>query len=129
MGRAREANRLAGCLPMGPPRRSTLFAAPSCPRCLHLLSVRCAASHRLPYCPGPVLTHLSPLAVAGMQGVRQQLRLPPAVAVDPGCLTEAERAAAGIQRLPATLGEAIEAYEADTGKQLAAGVELLAAEG
>ena len=56
--------------------------------------------------------------MAGLQGVRQGLRLPPACGLDPGLLSEAQRAAAGIARLPGTLGEAIEAFDADAGAPL-----------
>lgn len=66
--------------------------------------------------------------MAGLQGVRQGLRLPPACGLDPGLLSEAQRAAAGIARLPGTLGEAIEAFDADAGAHLAGqGCRLLAA--
>lgn len=54
--------------------------------------------------------------MAGLLGVRQQLRLPPPCAIDPGTLTEEERTAAGIARLPASLGEAMAAFEADDGE-------------
>lgn len=60
-------------------------------------------------------------AVAGLLGVRQQLRLPPACGLDPGTLTEEQRSAAGIARLPASLGEAIAAFEVDDGELLVAG--------
>ena len=50
--------------------------------------------------------------MAGLQGVRLELRLPPACSLDPGLLSEAQRDAAGIARLPATLAEAVAAYRA-----------------
>ena len=59
--------------------------------------------------------------MAGLLGVQQGLRLPPAVALDPGTLSEQQRQVAGIQRLPATLGEALEAFQLDTGEPLLSG--------
>lgn len=55
-------------------------------------------------------------AVAGLQGVREGLNLPPPVELDPGSLTDTQRRAAGIRQLPATLEEAIEAYDSDKGQ-------------
>ena len=60
-------------------------------------------------------TPLAHPAAAGLLGIRQGLRLPPALGMDPAGLSPEQLAAAGIQRLPATLGEAMEAMEADTG--------------
>jgi len=48
-------------------------------------------------------------------GVQQGLTLPQPVAVDPGTMVESVREGLGIARLPATLGEAIAAFEADEG--------------
>lgn len=65
--------------------------------------------------------HLAAAAmiVAGLQGVREGLNLPPPVELDPGSLTDTQRRAAGIRQLPATLEEAIEAYDSDKGFQAA----------
>jgi glutamine synthetase len=74
-----------------------------------------AANCELKTSDGTANPHLAAAAliVAGLLGVRQQLRLPPACALDPGTLTEEQRAAAGIARLPASLAEATAAFEAD----------------
>ena len=53
------------------------------------------------------------LLAAGRAGLRDDARLPEPVAVDPGNLSEAERAAAGIRPLPASLEESLRAFEAD----------------
>jgi glutamine synthetase len=52
---------------------------------------------------------LGGVIAAGVAGVQRGLRLPPPVAVDPATLTEAERQAGGIARLPDTLAAAAEA--------------------
>ncbi len=104
--RQQHAAGCGACPPSCLPSASTTFMA--CP--LHGMHTPvCSAS--LP-CP----------AVAGLLGVRQQLRLPPACSLDPGTLTEEQRAAAGIARLPSSLGEAIAAFEADDGALVAAGM-------
>ncbi len=54
------------------------------------------------------------LLAAGLAGIRDELQLPPEVRVDPSGLSEEELAAAGGARLPASLPEALEAYEAST---------------
>jgi glutamine synthetase len=51
---------------------------------------------------------------AGLAGMGDGLRLPPEIAVDPATLSAAELAAAGATRLPASLPEALERYEAST---------------
>ncbi|HKH88599.1 MAG TPA: glutamine synthetase family protein, partial [Acidimicrobiales bacterium] len=51
---------------------------------------------------------------AGLAGTRDALRLPPEIAVDPASLAVAELAAAGAQRLPTSLPEALDRYEAST---------------
>ncbi len=48
---------------------------------------------------------------AGLAGMDQGLRLPPPITEDPAGLPEEERAAKGIERLPASLGEAVERME------------------
>jgi len=57
---------------------------------------------------------LGALIAAGLDGLQRKLELPPEVSVDPGNLDEAERARRGIHLLPRSLGEAIEALDADT---------------
>jgi len=51
---------------------------------------------------------------SGLAGIQDELRLPPEIVVDPATLSEAELAAAGATRLPASLPEALEHYEAST---------------
>jgi len=50
---------------------------------------------------------------AGLDGIRRKLDPGEAVNVDPATLTDAERAAAGARRLPASLAEALDALAAD----------------
>jgi glutamine synthetase len=54
---------------------------------------------------------LSAILAAGMAGIREGYELPPEVAADVSRLTPAERAAAGAQRLPETLAEALDLME------------------
>ncbi|WP_410651575.1 glutamine synthetase family protein [Amycolatopsis sp. cmx-4-54] len=58
------------------------------------------------------------LLFAGMAGTDEAASLPEPLDVDPGTLTEEDRAARGIERLPQRLEEAVAAFEAD--KDLAA---------
>lgn len=53
------------------------------------------------------------LVRAGLAGVRENLALPPACEADPADLTDAQRRELGIVALPATLDQALEAFEAD----------------
>lgn len=57
--------------------------------------------------------------MAGLEGIKAGLSLPRPIQCDPGRLSPHERAAAGISRLPASLGEALAAFEADPGFRLA----------
>ena len=50
---------------------------------------------------------------AGLDGIRRKLDPGEAVNVDPATMTDAERAAAGANRLPASLAEALDALQAD----------------
>lgn len=52
------------------------------------------------------------IIAAGLAGIQRNLRLPEPVSVDPFELSEAERGARGIRRLPASLDEATEALAA-----------------
>jgi glutamine synthetase len=54
---------------------------------------------------------LSVLLAAGLAGIRNNYELPPEVASDINRLTSAERAAAGVDRLPATLADALDRME------------------
>lgn len=60
---------------------------------------------------------------AGMDGLERKLDLPPSIDVDPDTLSTEERASLGIERLPTSLDEAIEALAADevVGATLATG--------
>lgn len=60
----------------------------------------------------PYLT-LGALVWAGLQGIRDRLKLPEATEGDPGLLTEAERKKRGLRRLPTSLGQALDELEAD----------------
>jgi glutamine synthetase len=51
---------------------------------------------------------------AGLAGIRDELRLPAEMQVDPASLSATELAAAGAARLPESLPEALERYEAST---------------
>jgi glutamine synthetase len=65
------------------------------------------------------------LLAAGRAGLETKARLPEPVEVDPAGLEPAERAARGIAALPATLAEAVEAFEADPVLAAALGEELI----
>jgi glutamine synthetase len=56
---------------------------------------------------------LAAVIAAGLDGIERGLDLPPPVDFDPGQLSETERAARGIERLPATLDAALSALESD----------------
>src|SRR5690349_3654680 len=56
---------------------------------------------------------LGALIAAGLDGVRRALELPRDVAVDPGHYSDDERRRRGIEPLPRSLGEALEALAAD----------------
>ncbi|MFI0407337.1 glutamine synthetase family protein [Actinomadura sp. 3N508] len=72
------------------------------------LEVKCLDGAANPY------LLLAALLAAGRDGLGADLRLPEPVEVDPASLPEEERAARGIERLPATLAESVAAFEADT---------------
>jgi glutamine synthetase len=56
---------------------------------------------------------LGGLIAAGLDGLERGLELPPPVEVDPATIPEEERARRGIDRLPTTQKEALDALEAD----------------
>ena len=56
---------------------------------------------------------LGALVRAGLEGLREKLPSPPIVAGDPSAMTDAERSALGLWRLPETLDAALAALEAD----------------
>ncbi len=56
---------------------------------------------------------LGAVIAAGLDGIRRDLPLPDEVTVDPGLIPDAERKQRGIDLLPQSLGEAIEALKGD----------------
>jgi glutamine synthetase len=56
---------------------------------------------------------LAALIFAGLAGIDDGVKLPAPVDVDPALVAEAERERRGIARLPGSLGEAVDAFEAD----------------
>jgi glutamine synthetase len=56
---------------------------------------------------------LAALVLAGMTGIREKLPDPPLVNQDPAELDEPARTRLGVHRLPASLGEALDALESD----------------
>lgn len=56
---------------------------------------------------------LGGLLAAGLDGIARELEPQPAVETDPAALSEAQRAAAGVRRLPGSLDEAVDALEGD----------------
>jgi glutamine synthetase len=56
---------------------------------------------------------LGGLIAAGLDGLERGLEPPESVEVDPASLSDEERAARGIERIPATQGEALDALAAD----------------
>lgn len=69
---------------------------------------------------------LGGLLAAGLDGIQQRLELSEPVQVDPANLSDAEREARGIRRLPQSLGEALDALERDRVLSEALGPLLLA---
>jgi glutamine synthetase len=67
---------------------------------------------------------LGAVIAAGLDGVRRRLNPGEPVSVDPGRLTDAERAARDVDPLPASLGESIEQLSRDEVLQSALGPEL-----
>jgi glutamine synthetase len=53
------------------------------------------------------------LALAGLQGIRERLPLPAIVDRDPAALSTEERATLNVRPLPASLAEALDAFESD----------------
>lgn len=70
---------------------------------------------------------LGALVAAGLDGVERHLPPPKPVLADPSTLTEAERQALNIRRLPETLGQALEALRQDAVLSQALGRPLLQA--
>lgn len=55
------------------------------------------------------------LVRAGLEGIRDNLPLPEPTSSDPDAMSDAERAARGVHRLPGSLAEALDALEAASG--------------
>jgi glutamine synthetase len=72
---------------------------------------------------------LGAILAAGLDGVRRRLEPPDPLAVDPGDLSDGERASRGIDPLPADLGTAIGGLERDAVLLAALGPELARAFG
>ena len=70
---------------------------------------------------------LGGLIAAGLDGLERQLELPEPVLVDPGTLSEEERSRRGINRLPTSLGVALDALAADAVLCSALGPSMLTA--
>jgi glutamine synthetase len=56
---------------------------------------------------------LALLVQAGLDGIRRKLPAPPVTETDPETMSAEERCARGLARLPQSLGEALDALEAD----------------
>jgi glutamine synthetase len=56
---------------------------------------------------------LAAIVRAGLEGIRAGLPAPPVTTGDPSAMTDAERAAGGLDRLPLSLGAALDAFLAD----------------
>ena len=67
---------------------------------------------------------LGALMAAGIDGLNRRLKLPEEVTVDPGLISEEQRRAGRIDRLPQNLGEAIDVLRKDTVLLDAMGAEL-----
>ncbi|BDP44065.1 glutamine synthetase (plasmid) [Deinococcus aetherius] len=70
---------------------------------------------------------LGAVVAAGLDGLERGLSLPPEATVDPALLSEAERAAARMFPLPASLSESLDALEADGAVRAAFGEARLRA--
>jgi glutamine synthetase len=60
----------------------------------------------------PHLT-LALVVLAGLQGIREQLDPPPVIVGNPESLSPSERETLGVRSLPSSLGEALDAFDAD----------------
>jgi glutamine synthetase len=64
------------------------------------------------------------LVAAGLEGIRRELTLPPEATSDPAAMTAEARAVADITRLPGSLTEALDAFDADPVLRAAMGADL-----
>ena len=117
---ARTSSRLSGC-------PSTLRICPvvgsgsTPPERQYNVEYRAADATANPY------LILGALIAAGLDGIRSGLMAPPLVNVDPSELPAEQLAAQGIERLPQSLGEALDRLEADDVLRAALGEPLVAA--
>ncbi|MDQ3716734.1 MAG: glutamine synthetase family protein [Actinomycetota bacterium] len=82
------------------------------------LEVKCVDATANPY------LLVAGLLAAGLAGLAEQATLSPPVNADPAALSPEARAAAGIEPLPASLDEAVAAFEKEPAIRAAFGVEL-----
>ena len=95
----------------GPDNREAAIRIPSKRRGLEMESTNLELKPCDPSC-NPYLA-LGGLFAAGLDGMERKLDPGEAALVDPDTLSEAERKRRGIRRLPASLGEALDALERD----------------
>ncbi len=95
----------------GPDNREAAVRIPSKRRGLEMESTNLELKPCDPSC-NPYLA-LGGLLAAGLDGIERKLDPGDAALVDPDTLSEAERKRRGIRRLPASLGEALDALERD----------------
>lgn len=82
------------------------------------LEVKCLDATANPYLV------VAGLLAAGLAGLAEGARLPPAVTFDPAAVSPQERVAAGINPLPSSLEEAVAAFEQEPALQAAFGAQL-----
>ena len=70
---------------------------------------------------------LASLIAAGLDGIRTRQRLPEPVTIDPGDLTDQERAERGISTLPTDLGQSVTQLASDSVLRTAMGEDLATA--
>lgn len=109
----------------GPDNREAAVRVPSKRRSLEMESTNLELKPCDPSC-NPYLA-LGALLAAGLDGLERRLDPGEPALVDPDTLSEAERQRRGIRRLPAALGEALDALERDEVLRAAMG-EVLARE-
>ncbi|HEY9715811.1 MAG TPA: glutamine synthetase family protein [Chroococcales cyanobacterium] len=82
------------------------------------IEIKCVDNTANPYLA------LAAVLACGMEGIKKQLKVPPAVESDPSTLTDAEMEAAAVRRLPETLQEALIELEEDAFLMSFLGAEL-----
>ncbi|HEV8311041.1 MAG TPA: glutamine synthetase family protein [Methylomirabilota bacterium] len=106
----------------GPDNREAAVRVPSKRRGLEMESTNLELKPCDPSC-NPYLA-LGGLLAAGLDGIERKLDPGEPAVVDPDTLSEAERARRGIRRLPASLGDALDALERDEVLRAALGETL-----